>query len=531
MNNVDFIFKSLDKRKLAICLFIEAFLDFIYYVVPFAFTFFLTLPFTLKKALIVIGIFITSKTLRVIGNYLLKKYTDNYLYQYSNLQYKLFFEKLTCVPQAVLAKYQTGYFSNIIEKISNLVNSILQAEYFSIILTFIFLFYTLFNQSLLIFLISIISSILCVYLSIKIYQKGNNYVEDLYEEEYKYQSTYTDFISNMKTVKHLNNRTYFLNIINRQGNTCYNKHKEYVKLYSLEEIIRNILIVIPFILGLLKAFFDMQKGIDTLGIIAFYISLHVEMGFIFEELSKTIINYFELNAIKKKLKSIFANLDTRMKKSDFTEIKLDNVNITYPKSNLNIVIPELIINKKDKVSLTGKSGEGKTTLVNFILGNIETFSGNITIDGNQLKDNLLDIGVVSQETELFNMSIRDNLCLNKKINDEELMKYLRELELNELTLLEDGLDTIVGEKGLKLSTGQKRRLNILRSYLLNKNIYILDEPTSNLDKYTEEIVVNFILKYFKDKTLIIVTHNEKINEVCNKFYSFKNHKLDIMRKI
>ncbi len=62
---------------------------------------------------------------------------------------------------------------------------------------------------------------------------------------------------------------------------------------------------------------------------------------------------------------------------------------------------------------------------------------------------------------------------------------------------------------------------------MDKNIYILDEPTSNLDKHTEEIVVNFILKYFKDKTLIIATHNEKINEICNKFYHFENHNLTI----
>ena len=275
----------------------------------------------------------------------------------------------------------------------------------------------------------------------------------------------------------------------------------------------------------------MKNGVDTLGIIAFFISLHVEMGFIFEELSKTIINWFELRAIKNKLVDIFSNLDERSKKDDFMEIILQNINITYPKTNLNILVPELIINKSDKVSITGKSGEGKTTLVNLLLGNIENFTGNITIDNKPLKDNLLDIGVVSQETELFNMSIRDNLCLDKNVSDEKLMEYLHELELNEIELFEEGLNTIVGEKGLKLSTGQKRRLNILRSYLLNKNIYILDEPTSNLDKHTEELVVNFLIKHFQNKTLIIVTHNEQINKVCNKFYQFKNHKLEIVNKV
>ena len=160
-----------------------------------------------------------------------------------------------------------------------------------------------------------------------------------------------------------------------------------------------------------------------------------------------------------------------------------------------------------------------------MLGNISSYEGTVLIDKDNLKEVKLDIGVVSQEIELFNMSIKNNLCLDKKISDEELSKYLKELELDEILLFQDGLNTIVGEKGLKLSTGQKRRINILRSYLMDKDIYILDEPTSNLDLHTEEIVVRFILKYFKDKTLIISTHNEKIKEVCNSFYNFKNHEL------
>ena len=159
------------------------------------------------------------------------------------------------------------------------------------------------------------------------------------------------------------------------------------------------------------------------------------------------------------------------------------------------------------------------------MGNISTFKGNINIDDNDFNLVKLDIGVVSQEIELFNMSIKDNLCLNKKISDKELMNYLKELELDEILLFEEGIDTIVGEKGLKLSTGQKRRINLLRSYLMNKEIYVLDEPTSNLDKHTEDIVVNFILKYFSAKTLIIATHNEKINKICNKFYYFEDHNL------
>lgn len=524
-DNINFIFKSLNKKKITISLLIEAFLDFIYYFVPFTFTLFLTLPFTVEKAMIVIAIFMISKTLRVGGNYYLRKYRDNYLYEYSHIQYEEYYKKLNKLPVETISKYQTGYFENIIAKISELVKKILQAEYVSIIITFLFLFYTLYNQSIILFISSFIASALCIFLSVKILTKANNQVENLYDQEYEYSSIYNDFISNIRTVKLLNNDDYFMNKIKTEGKNCYNENKKYVKCYSLEETLRNILIIVPFFLGLIKATIDLSHGIDTLGIITFYISLQVEMGFVFEELSGTIISWYELKAIKNKLISIFKKLDNRKQLLSFKQIMLKNIVIQYPKSNLEIKVDSLIISEKDKISITGQSGQGKTSIINLILGNINSYKGQFLIDNNNLKEVKLDIGTVSQEIELFNMSIKDNLCLDKKISDEEIIKYLKELELNEILLMEDGIHTIVGEKGLKLSTGQKRRINILRSYLMDKDIYILDEPTSNLDKHTEEIVVNFILKYFKNKTLIIVTHNEKINEICNKFYKIENHSL------
>lgn len=523
--NINFIFGLLNKKKVVLCLFIDAFLDFIYYVIPFTFTLFLTMPFTLKKAIIVATIFIASKFIRSFILYLNRKLMDNYLYEYSNVQYLEYYRKLTKVPVETLSKYQTGYLENIIQKISNLVKKILSAEYVGIVLSFVFFFYTSFIQSKIIFLISLILSILCVLTSVYILKKSNKHVEKLYDQEYEYSSMYQDFISNIRTVKALNNNDYFEKIIKKEGDECYKKQNKYVKCYSVEEIIRNILILIPFALAIVKSVYDLSNGIDTLGLITFYISLYSEMGFIFDELSGTIVSCFELKALKKKVIKLFSQTDERKILNRFNKIELNSINLKYKESKFNIIVDSLIINKNDKISITGKSGQGKTSIINLILGNINSYDGNITIDNYNIKEARLDIGVVSQEIELFNMSIKDNLCLDKKISDEEIIDYLTELELDEIVMFEDGIYTIVGEKGLKLSTGQKRRINILRSYLMNKDIYILDEPTSNLDKHTEEIVVKFILKYFKDKTLIITTHNEKINEICNKFYHFQNHEL------
>lgn len=527
-NNINFIFGLLDRKIVIICLLIEAFTDFIYYVVPFTFTFLLTLPFTLEKAILVTTIFIVSKIIRCIANYVLRKISENYLYKYSKIQYLEYYKKVTKVSVETLSKYQTGYLENIIEKTSSLVKKLLQAEYVSIILSFVFFFYTVYNQSVILFIIAFILSVICVLLSVKILKKANKQVEDLYDQEYTYSSVYQDYISNIRTVKALNDNRYFEKNIIEEGNKCFNKNKKYVGYYSLEELVRNSLIILPFILAIIKAVIDLSNGMDTLGIIAFYISLQVEMGFIFDELSNNIVSWFELKAIKKKLKELFKKTDDRKILKTFNKIELENVILRYKESSFDITIDNLIINKNDKISITGKSGQGKTSVINLILGNISSYKGKITIDNYDLKENRLDIGIVSQEIELFNMSIKDNLCLDKKISDDEIINYLKELELDEILMFKDGIYTIVGEKGLKLSTGQKRRINILRSYLMDKDIYILDEPTSNLDKHTEKIVVNFILNHFNDKTLIIATHNDKIKEICNKFYEFENHNLKFL---
>lgn len=522
-NDINFIFKMLDKKKITICLLLEAFLDAIYFIVPFTFTFLLTLPFTLKKAVIVISIFIISKGIRSIGNYILRKITENYLYEYSNIQYLEYYKKLTKIPTQTLSKYQTGYLQNIIEKITMLVKNILRAEYVSIVLSFAFFFYTAYKQSITLFGISLVLSILCVFLSVRILKRANKTLEELYEQQYEYSSVYQDYISNIRTVKALNNNKYFQNNIKIQADKCYIKNKKYIRFYSFEEFVRNILIVIPFSLALIKAVIDLANGMDTLGIIAFYISLQTEMGFIFDELSNTIVGWFELKAIKEKVSEIFKKLDNKKIIKSFNNLSLDNINIHYKESNFDIKVPSLVVKQNDKICITGKSGQGKTSILNLLLGNIDSYTGNIQIDNNSLSDCRLDIGIVSQEIELFNTSIKDNLCLDKKISDEDLIAYIKELGLNEILMFKEGLYTLVGEKGLKLSTGQKRRINLLRSYLMDKDVYILDEPTSNLDEQTEKIVVNFILNHFTNKTLIIATHNKEIKKACTKFYEVQNH--------
>lgn len=525
MKKLSFITNSLNKKKVATILFFDAVLDFISYFIPFAFTLYLKQPFTVEKGLIVVGLFIFLKIITLIGNNIIYRYLENYIYEFTNLQYENFYKELSKLPTETISKYQTGYFDRIIGKLIFFTGNIISSKYIGIVVSFYFLFYTFYKQSIYLLLIAIITVTILILLSVYLQKKAKKQLDELYEKEYEYSSIYLDFISNIRTVKLLNNIDYFVDVLKKQGSITYQGNSKYIRIINLEKFSRGLLIFILFSLGLLKALYDLSNGIDTLGVIVFYIAMSNQMNNVIQRLTKTIIDFFQFNILLQKVKEIFISVDNRRILNRFKSLIIKDITISYPNTNLEIKINDFIVNPGDKISITGKSGQGKTSFLNLILGNISSYSGDVLIDNKNLKDYKLDFGVVSQEIELFNVTIKENLCLGNKISDEELEKYLKELDLGEIFLFENGLNTIVGEKGLKLSTGQKRRINILRSYLMNKDIYILDEPTSNLDKQTEEIVVKFILKYFKDKTLIITTHNDKINEVCNKFYIFKDHKL------
>ena len=133
---------------------------------------------------------------------------------------------------------------------------------------------------------------------------------------------------------------------------------------------------------------------------------------------------------------------------------------------------------------------------------------------------------MSQEIEVFNLTIRDNLLLGKDIEENKIIEIFKEAGLYEwYKNLPNGLDEYIGEKGIKVSVGQKQRLNIIRGILNNKELYIFDEPTSNLDEYSEKLIIDLINKYLKDKTVIIVTHRNNLISLCDKHYVFSHHTL------
>ncbi|OWA34489.1 ABC transporter ATP-binding protein [Saccharibacillus sp. O16] len=164
------------------------------------------------------------------------------------------------------------------------------------------------------------------------------------------------------------------------------------------------------------------------------------------------------------------------------------------------------------VAIVGLSGSGKSTLVKLMLGLLKKDSGHLTLDGIDIDKLHLDslyahLSYISQDAPVFDDTLRGNLVFDEKAEDEQLMTILDDVLLGDkVRSLPEGLDTPVGERGMKLSGGEKQRLAFARVLAQGREMVILDEPVSALDNITERRIMELVLERFHDRTLIIVAH-------------------------
>lgn len=188
----------------------------------------------------------------------------------------------------------------------------------------------------------------------------------------------------------------------------------------------------------------------------------------------------------------------------------------------SVDIPALQVESGEKVAIIGSIGAGKTTLLKLISGLADHFEGTILIDNVPIEDiNMHDlrnhIGYLSQEARLFHGSLRDNLLMGQKNVDPEFLKQCLKFSGAEGILeRKRGLDLIISEGGEGLSGGQKQAILLARTLLRNPQLLLLDEPTSSMDNFTENRVINALSSYSKDKTMLLVTHRMSLLKLVDR---------------
>jgi len=173
------------------------------------------------------------------------------------------------------------------------------------------------------------------------------------------------------------------------------------------------------------------------------------------------------------------------------------------------------INARDRVAIIGTNGSGKSTIIKLLSGFFKPTEGQILFDGEDSRNINREylrskLSIVSQKVVLFNRSVLDNICYATNTPKEEVVKILDRLKImNVFKKLPQGLDTLAGARGEKLSGGQRQIIYLLRSYLSNKPITIMDEPTAAVDAFHKKYVIQMMDEMAKKTTMIVVTHDSE----------------------
>jgi ATP-binding cassette, subfamily B, bacterial PglK len=208
-------------------------------------------------------------------------------------------------------------------------------------------------------------------------------------------------------------------------------------------------------------------------------------------------------------------------------IVLDQVNYAYP-STSEVVLKNLSlsIQKGQAIALIGRSGAGKTTLVDIILGLLTPTQGDIQVDGESIYNDLRawqnSIGYIPQSIFLMDDTLARNIAFgvpDRLIDYGRLDQAIQAAQLTELVAdLPEGMETVLGERGVRLSGGQRQRVGIARALYHEREILVLDEATAALDNETEKLVNDAIKSLSGTKTLIIIAHRLTTIEHCDRVY-------------
>lgn len=205
------------------------------------------------------------------------------------------------------------------------------------------------------------------------------------------------------------------------------------------------------------------------------------------------------------------------------EITFDHLSFSYDQRRTILDDISLVIRPGEIVGIIGETGAGKTTLIQLIMRFYTPTRGKIFLDGRDISTIRHDhirtlISFVSQDLFLFHDTIRNNIRYSVPLaTEEQIIAASMAAQLHETILqFPDGYDTIVGERGLQLSAGQRQRISLARAFLRDAPVLIMDEPSSSLDRETESHLLLNLARQVKGKTIIIVTHRESILRVCDR---------------
>lgn len=319
--------------------------------------------------------------------------------------------------------------------------------------------------------------------------------------------------------------------------TSMKAHRFGIVLWMGAEFIGSVGLLFILWFGTTSVFFgrltpgELMAIYTYLGILFFPIVKLAIVNNYYQEAVSSFGRIDKILSLRPKVKSSYASLKPRYLRG---EIRFEDVSFKYETSS-DMVLSNVSLHIKgsETIALVGRSGAGKTTLINLILRFYDPCTGEIFIDRYNLKD--LDIthyrskiGIVLQDDYLFNGTIKENILYSKPpATEDELIKAAKMAYAHNFIInLPDGYNTVIGERGVRLSYGQRQRISIARAILREPVILILDEATSNVDSESERIIIKQAYRNVMcGRTTIIIAHRLSTVTCADRIFFIENGKI------
>ena len=356
----------------------------------------------------------------------------------------------------------------------------------------------------------------------------------------------TDIAKGLKEIKTLGKEQFFMKLIVGAANIVA---KTSVRLLFSSTIPRNLIELVLIILIVAIIGINISNGIEISSMfvsLGMFVAGMIRIAPLLSSLqsswntlifAKEPIIKLSLLLQKQNTKSSQSNILKRkaistsrqLIKEEFNNLELNDISYRYPNSKDNAIENiNLKINKGDFIGLIGPSGSGKSSLVNLILGFLESSAGSIKYNGHDLLENIDDwrakCAYLPQDIFLINGSLTENITFEEELQKPELLeKAIKMSKLSTLVqTLPEGLETNMGDSGIRLSGGQKQRVAIARAIYHEREIILLDESTSALDPTTEKEVMEELVGLRNHKTIIAIAHRISTLKECNKIFRLNN---------
>lgn len=480
--------------------------------------------------------FITLAVGLVVIRFMFRYHTEFIGVTIANNLRRIYYERIFYKDYAWHTHNSVGFFSSMLDRVCGRIQGWgwqIPYDYvpgLAVIVLFLGYTYAVSKWMFLYFIICTVIMILGVRLSL-VYRMRMDKQKLILNRSYI--KVFLDFLYNIRTIKKMNLLKFTTDKITNRA-TAYQDFNVKVMRYNayqwgfMEFFVRAQFFVplVYFIIQLIQT----GQGLD---VIVMLVSVQAQMG----EIGRQIMHLLtEVGTTQQEFALLSEHLGDNIAvdrrscgRRPWRSICVDQTQFEFESGDTAFVhrVDKFMINRGDHIAVMGKSGEGKSTFLNLLTRQYLPQRGCICVDGVSYADmpqSFFDdhMTYVSQDIELFDMSLYDNITMGHRVNRRDMKKIIDGCCLNELVARMGGnIHADIGEKGIKVSGGEKQRINLARGLLLGRDILILDEITANLDPATTRKIWSFIFSCYADRTIIAISHEPELLRHVNKRIVFR----------